>query len=90
MARGSFEIEPETARVLTAEFTADSPPGHYSVSLRVRYRKDAKLDLSVPVEVSERYWQAGKPGEDRLEVESTYSAFRRFDVTTGEQIKIPK
>jgi len=59
-------------------------------SFRVRYQRDPKLDLSVPVEVGERYWRSGKPGDDRLEVESTCSDFGRFDVTTGEQIKIPK
>ena len=90
MSRGWFELDPDTGSVLAAEFVAEGSPDHYSVSLRARYLKDPKLDLSVPVQVSERYWQPGKPGEDRLEVESTYSAFRRFDVTTGEQIKIPK
>ena len=29
-------------------------------------------------------------GDDRLEVESTYSGFRRFDVTVDEEIKMPK
>jgi hypothetical protein len=90
MARGWFEIDPETARVLAGEFTADGPPDDCSISLRVRYQTDAKLALSVPVQVNERYWRQGKPGDDALEVESTYSAFRRFDVTVGEQIKIPK
>jgi hypothetical protein len=90
MARGWFEIDPETARVLAGEFTADGPPDDYSVSLRVRYQTDPKLDLNVPVQVNERYWRPGKPGGDALEVESTYSAFRRFEVTVGQQIKIPK
>jgi len=90
MARGWFEIEPGTGRVLAAGFTGEDQPDRHSISVRVRYQKDEKLDLSVPVEVSERYWQSGKPGDDRLEVESTYSGFRRFDVTVGEQIKIPK
>jgi hypothetical protein len=44
-------------------------------------------EISVPVELTERYWQAAKPGEDVLEVRATYSSFRRFEVTTGEQIK---
>jgi len=90
MTKGWFEIDPETGSVLAAEFTGHDSPDHNSISLRVRYQKDPKLNLSVPVEVSERYWRPGKPGEDRLEVELTYSDFRRFEVTTGEQIKIPK
>ena len=44
----------------------------------------------VPTDVRERYWFADKPKDDRLEVESTYSNFRRFQVTVGEQIKIPR
>lgn len=90
MSRGWFEIEPDTGRVLASEFTADGPPDSYSASFRVRYQKDSTLDLNVPVEVSERYWRPGRSGDDRLEVESTYSAFRRFDVTTDQQIKTPK
>lgn len=90
MARGSFEIDPQTARVLAAEFTGDGAPDDYSLTVGVRYQTDPKLDLSVPVQVTERYWRPGKPGDDALEVESTYSVFRRFDVTVGEQIKIPK
>ncbi len=90
MAHGVFELEPETGRVLAAEFTAAGEPGRPSASTAVRYQKDAKLNLDVPVDVKDRYWWPSKPGDDRLEVESTYSAFRRFDVTTGEQIKIPK
>jgi hypothetical protein len=90
MAHGVFEIEPDTGRVLAGEFTADGPPGRLSAAYSVRYQKDPKLNLDVPISVKERYWSASKPGDDTMEVESTYSAFRRFDVTTGEQIKIPK
>jgi hypothetical protein len=90
MARGSFEIEPETGRVLAAELNGDALPGDHTISLRARYEKDSKLDLSVPIQVDETYRRVGRPDEDRLEVLSTYSAFRRFDVTVGEQIKVPK
>jgi len=87
MSRGSFDIDAQTGRVLAAEFVADAPAGDYSASFVVRYDKDAKLDLSVPIEATERYWRADKPGDDRLEVQSTYADFRRFQVITGEQIK---
>jgi hypothetical protein len=39
MARGSFEIDPETATVLAAEFTGGISPDHYTISVRVRYQK---------------------------------------------------
>lgn len=86
-SHGSFEIDPVSGRVLGAEFIADNPASSYAVTLKVRYAIDPKLDMSVPVEVSERYWQPAKPGEDVLEVRSLYSSFRTFQVTTGEQIK---
>jgi hypothetical protein len=87
MSHGSFTIEPQTGRVLAAEFVADGTPEVFSARFVVRYDQDAKLNLSVPVEVTERYWRAGKPRDDRLEVRSTYSGFRRFQVATAEQIK---
>jgi hypothetical protein len=86
-SHGTFEIEPGTGRVLAAEFTADNPDSKVSATFKVRYAIDPKLDISVPVEVTERYWQPAKPNEDVVEMRATYSAFRRFEVTTGEQIK---
>jgi len=86
-AHGTFEIEPGTGRVLSVEFTADNPDSRFSASYKVRYAIDPKLEISVPVELTERYWRPDAPGADVLEVRSTYSSFRRFDVTTTEQIK---
>ena len=86
-AHGSFEIEPGTGRVLAAEFTADNPDSKISASFKVRYAVDPKLEMSVPIEITERYWQPAKPDEDVLEVLATYSSFRKFQVTTGEAIK---
>jgi hypothetical protein len=86
-SHGSFEIEPGTGRVLAAVFTADNPDAPYSATFTVRYAIDPKLGISVPIEVTERYWQPAKPSEDVLDVRATYSSFRRFEVTTGEQIK---
>ena len=60
------------------------------MALSVRYRDDPQLKLLVPVGVTERYWRPSRPGDDRLEVASSYSNFRRFQVTTDEQIKVPK
>ena len=90
LARGAFTIDAASSRVLAGEFTALGPPGIYSVSLAVRYADDPQLKLMVPTAARERYWFEDKPKEDHLEVESTYSNFRRFQVTVGEQIKTPK
>jgi hypothetical protein len=89
-SHGVFEIEPATGRVLAAEFTADNPESRVSAMFKVRYAIDPTLEISVPVEVTERYWQPAKPDEDIVEVRATYSGFRRFQVTTNEQIKTPK
>ena len=73
--------------MLAAEFTAENPDAPYPATFKVRYAIDPKLEISVPVEVTERYWQPAKPADDVLEVRSTYSSFRRFQVTTNEQLK---
>src|SRR5262245_49486172 len=86
-SHGMFEIDPRTGRVLAAEFTADNPDSRISATFKVRYAIDSKLDISVPIEVTERYWQPSRPSEDVVEVRATYSSFRRFQVTTGEEIK---
>ncbi|HUR21820.1 MAG TPA: hypothetical protein VMZ90_13485 [Vicinamibacterales bacterium] len=90
MSKGTFKVDPETGRVLAAEFTAEGPPPTWGISLAVRYNLDRNLDLMVPVEVRERYWPADKPRDDRLEVTSIYSNFRRFEVTVAQQIKAPR
>mgnify|MGYP003694474423 CR=1 FL=1 len=89
-SHGSFEIEPGTGRVLAAEFTADDADAREAATFKVRYAIDPKLDINVPVEVTERYWQPAKADADVLEVRATYSGFRKFQVITGEQIKTPK
>ena len=71
------------------DFTAVGPTPTYGASLAVRFGQDAKLDLLVPIDVKERYWIPSKPNDDRLEVDSTYTNFRRFQVTVGEQVKSP-
>jgi hypothetical protein len=86
-SHGTFEIDPATGRVLAAEFTADNTESKVSATFKVRYAIDPKLAISVPVEVSERYWQPARPSEDVVEMRATYSSFRKFEVTTGEQIK---
>jgi hypothetical protein len=89
MSKGTFKVDPETGRILAAEFTAEGPPPTQALSLRVRYNLDKNLNRMVPVEVRERSWQVDKPKDDRLEVTSTYSSFRRFEVTVAQQLKTP-
>lgn len=86
-SHGTFEVDPATGRVLSAEFTADNPDSKISATFKVRYAIDPKLEISVPIEITERYWQPARPTEDVLEMRATYSSFRKFQVITGEEIK---
>lgn len=89
MSKGTFKLDPVSGRIQAAEFTAEGPPPTWATSLTVRYSLDKDLDLMVPVDVRERYWRTDKPKDDRLEVNSTYTNFRRFEVSVVQQIKKP-
>ena len=80
MSKGTFTLDPESGRVLAGDFTAEGPSPTPAMSMSVRYRLDKNLDVMVPVEVRERYWRTDQPKDDRLEVTSTYTNFRRFEV----------
>ena len=45
------------------------------------------MKLLVPTEMTEIYTFPDKPKDDQLKTKMTYSAFRRFQVTTSEIIK---
>ena len=81
MTKGTFQLETASGQVLAADFSAQGPPQASAFSLAVRYRLDQTLGLMVPVSVKERHWFPGKPQDDRLEVTSTYTNFRQFEVT---------
>ena len=86
MARGSFVLDPENGAVLSVDLTA-GPPSPVTTTMKVTYREDAKLKLYLPVAIEERYWEPGKPKDDRTEVSYTYTNFRRFQVIVDEIIK---
>jgi len=89
-SRGSCVMDAETGRVLSVTLTAGVAPAEFAVILKVRYAEDPSLKLLVPVEMTEECWRPARPRDSRLMVVSTYSNFRRFQVTTDEQIKTPK
>lgn len=82
---GSFTLDAASGRVLAASLTADNP--EFELTIDVSYREESAVAMLVPVDMTEHYRRAGKPKEDRLEVSSSYSAFRRFQVTTEERIE---
>ena len=78
MANGTIE---------SATLTAESPDAPVSTTFTVKYRDEPAVKMFVPAEMTESYWLPAKPKDDRLEATMTYSAFRRFQVTTSEVIK---
>jgi len=83
--RGGLTIESSTGRLSGARLVAENPL--FVVTLDVRYAEDAASGLLVPVESREDYRTPDE--KDRLEVSSTYSNFRRFQVTVDEQVEVP-
>jgi len=56
----------------------------------VRYGEHPTLGLLVPQEMRETYRHPRKPKEDHLEIASTYTNYRRFEVKVEEQIALPQ
>ena len=92
-ASGSFLVEPVSGAIVGTRMQLTYDPDSVVYEIEVRYQRDAALGLWVPQEMRETY-SIGRPGSsDRsvlLDGRATYSKFRRFQVTTQEQITIPK
>lgn len=86
-ARGSLVLDRATGRILSGTLTAESPEAPVSTTFTVSYQEEPSMKLLVPTAMTESYWLPAKPQDDRLEAKMTYSAFRRFQVTTTEIIK---
>jgi hypothetical protein len=82
---GALTIEGDTGRLSGARLVAENP--QFVVTVDVRYAEDAASGLLVPVELREEY--RTPTSKDRLEVSSTYSNFRRFQVSVDEHLEVP-
>src|SRR6185503_18246906 len=82
---GGLTLESRTGRLSGARLIAENP--QFVITLDVRYAEDAASGLLVPVESREDY--RTPDSKDRLEVSSTYSNFRRFQVTVDEHVETP-
>ncbi|HVH26278.1 MAG TPA: hypothetical protein VM818_05950 [Vicinamibacterales bacterium] len=81
-AHGRVWVEAETGRILKTEVLLDQP------SLRARitslFRYDERFEIAVPFEMQEEYkFDNGT----RVTAIATYERFRRFDVSTDENIR---
>lgn len=84
---GSFVIGPDDGAVRAATLTAGSDDVEIGVSLR--YVEQPDIKLLVPSEATETMRQPRRPKADHTVVTAVYSNFRRFQVTTREEIADP-
>ena len=82
---GDVTIDGDTGRVSGAQLVAAN--SQFVLTVDVRYAENAASGLLVPVEMREEY--RSPTSKDRLEVSSTYSNFRRFQVTVDERVEAP-
>jgi hypothetical protein len=86
-ARGSLAMDLAKGAIVSGTLTAEAPGAELSTTFTVKYQEEPAMKLLVPMEMTESYWLPARPKEDRLNATMTYSAFRRFRVTTSEIIK---
>jgi len=91
-ATGWFLIDPASGATIGTRMEFELRSG--VMEFEVRYARDAALGLWLPVEMTEVFsrYVSGGASDRTVSVDSraTYSKFRRFQVTTDEQVKIPK
>ncbi len=83
-AHGRLWIEAQTGRVVRTELNVEQPLIRAKVTTSFRF--DAKFDIAVPVEMREVYTFANG---NTVKTIASYGRFRRFDVTSEEDIKLP-
>lgn len=81
-AQGTFWIDEETGRVLRTEMKIST--GSTSLVIGVSYAREPKLDMWLPVLMTERY---STPRQPIITGRAVYQNFRKFDVTVGTIIK---
>jgi len=91
-AKGWFLIDPASGATIASRMEFELSAG--LIEFEVRYARDAALGLWLPVEMTEVHsvygFEGGRGLTVSVDARATYSKFRRFQVTTDEQIKIPK
>jgi hypothetical protein len=83
-ASGSFWIDEVTGRILRTEMRVTT--GSTSATISVSYGHQPKLDIWLPIVMTEKYTTPRQPA---INGRATYSNFRRFDVQVATIIKTP-
>jgi hypothetical protein len=81
-AQGTFWIDEANGRVLRTEMKIST--GSTSLVIGVSYAREPKLDMWLPVLMTERY---STPRQPIITGRAVYQNFRKFDVTVGTIIK---
>ena len=90
-ASGWFLIDPASGATVGTRMALGLGAG--VLEFEVRYARDAAIGLWLPAEMTEVYsLYVGRPGNLSVSVDAraTYSNYRRFQVTTDEQLKVAK
>jgi hypothetical protein len=82
---GRFWADSETGVVTKTEL--DAVDTSVAAHITVTYRRDEALGMLVPARMEERYQRPGDSA--RITGTATYSRFRRFQVTTSEDVGAP-
>jgi hypothetical protein len=81
-SKGRFWIEPLSGQVLMGELVTEN--ADLRAQINVSYQSEPLLGLFVPVEMRERYTSSRRATV--IEGTATYGRFRRFGVTTDEEL----
>lgn len=81
-AQGAFWIDEATGRIMRTEIRITT--GATTAVIGVSYAHEPKMDLWLPVLMSERYTT---PRQPTITGRATYQGFRKFNVTVGTIIK---
>jgi len=84
MAHGRVWIDSATGRVTKTELQVEQPL--IRASIVTTFRLESQSGIGVPEEMRERYTFANG---NRIATVATYGRFRRFDVSTSEDIRTP-
>ena len=92
-ARGRFCIDPESGRVLEAEFelhhpVADEQPA-VDARARVSFGLDPRLNLWVPTEMRDNVLERRRPLRVVMNGTARYQNYRQFDVVVSENTDLP-
>jgi hypothetical protein len=89
-AVGTLWVEPESGRVVKTEVITEEPSASLQAGITVGYRRNDKLKIWVPSEMTERYHigRRNSSSEHNIQCVAIYSNFRRFEVAV--KLRVPE